>query len=124
MRPAASRVAEFAQHCVVICLIESPILCEFSSLSATFVSCWCMSASQRLSQNNASSPDPGSCGDADKDKDRLKKEKAAAAAEELSAGQARAMKAEMKRAKAAEADRKQKGSYLQVCTLTSGLVDI
>lgn len=46
-----------------------------------------------------------------KDKDS---KSAAIAAEEPSAGQARQLKAEMKRAKAAEAERKAKGSYMQV----------
>lgn len=53
---------------------------------------------------------------ADPSKSRKDKEVSAAkTAEELSAGQARQAKAEMKRAKANEAERKAKGSYMQVC---------
>ena len=51
------------------------------------------------------------------DPTKVKKEKdggAKATAEELSAGQARLAKKDMQRAKAAETERKAKGSYLQV----------
>ncbi len=53
---------------------------------------------------------------ADSSKSKSKKEGGSSktAAEELSEGQERAAKAELKRMKAAEAERKAKGSYLQV----------